>query len=1215
MSDDDKFPWEDLPEWQDDDNDAEASDDAMPDPLAWLDAEEEEDTPSPGQTGLTSDLPWMSEDDQARPGDASQHTGVTGELPWMAGEQDRPGEPSSGQTGVTGDLPWMDTPADDDFELAEPEFDALDWLEADEKEEPAPSPTPAAPEVGESSIRRLGTSDESDDDDIFADDEDLIMPDWLDDEFEFDDEEEPAPAEEPAFDVPDWLSEEVTPSEEEEMEEPTPPSAGIRSSSISDIPDWLQGEAEPEEAPPPPPAPTSPEPQIPQAESTGFTDWLSESTVEDEQVPSDETGRSSEFTLPDWLDEKDQEEEPAPSSTPSAIRRLGEMKQKPTPQDAMTFDEWERLQEEAQQAAEKPPIDEQDQIPDWFRDNLEIGDAASEIADLILDEEEVGPTAEEESEEAGPVDVDANYVPDWFMGLEEHSLDEAPDWVKETDTGQLGTESLLDVSSLIPPEPEEAAPTETSPGQPAATGEEDDWVAGLGIERAARQPEESDLPATGSDDDSPDWLRDIAPVSAEEAPVSAPEPAFEEFQFEQADEDEEEEDELDWMGDFENLDFDTPELDTEDEDLAGVSESSLFRGRSDKPAKPSEFEKELRDLGRSSLDDFFSDDEQTALVPRDESSSDLMRSIEEDAELASVDSLFGDLDEDLFATPEAAEPSTGPLPPDETTDSSTPSVVTSQGPDWVEDLRPDAPVGLKIGGMTIEFEQGRLSDLPENFRALREKSHAVTEEVPSPENEELSDVSALAGIVGGLEANPVAITPGQTGVTSNLSTSAVQQQRAGLLADALEIIEPARQSIDDLLDEEEVVAASAKKRRRRRKARTEAKARTRTRVQADRVLITLLLIAIVIIPFLSDTFHVADDPASEALAEEQALLIDAVDDLQPGDYVFIAFEYGPTSAGELNPLAEAVLRDIFRQGAIPVVTSTNPLGALNSRHVLENLAEDEALLEVIPKNTGETAVETRHSRQKVETVNNFQNYVSTALADNLPTQLDVVSRANLVIEREAFDRPRSKDLMVDSFQQYLLAPYGPSIAGEDGLQELENGEDYITLRYLPGGAVGVRALARSENIATLMFARDSVGEETDLDIDTVSADNFAFTIVIGESVNDVRIWAEQFDIEDMTKFALVTASAEPMVQTYVDSEDDSRAFQGYLAGYRDTYRYNQLRNEGIRDEFDPPDDVDIPNPDISQWHSMTLAALLATLIIALGLIINLMRAMRRRRLS
>ncbi|MGQ9850708.1 MAG: hypothetical protein ACUVSU_11740 [Aggregatilineaceae bacterium] len=844
--------------------------------------------------------------------------------------------------------------------------------------------------------------------------------------------------------------------------------------------------------------------------------------------PADEV----ESELPAWLSQTP----PAPpESTPTGL----------------TYEEWERQQREQEAEAQKSPQERLlEEIPDWFQQ---------------LDEQ---PPAPPPPQTEGP-----EFVPGWFLGLEDKAQ-EAPDWFQRLD---------LSTGPLEPP----AEPVPLAPAEP----EVPDWF------RAAPEAEGIDWSAlvAGSPLETgqgavPDWL-DTGPT-ADDRILAAEDIPFPDFDLEQVPplpvgpSEEEQEKVEDFVERFEPLEpgeFDRraalvldetpdwlrelpaeaplttpaaptlgPQEETWGESGAGTVEEALDWLTAIAPegqpveevppppqptleAEPGFDLLETAALDSAALDALLSAAEPVEPSPPPpeaeteapvESLQDLEALFESapvEGEVPDLQRLFdqGELDRVLGAVV-PSEPPAEPSPPPKP--AALPAVSSTQ-PEWIEELRPtELPVTIRAAGAEASVRQRQVTELPERLRALRERALRELETLQPA----TSEAGALAGIPDALPAAelviPAAVSP-RSAVA--LAVTPEQEQRVQRLQALLDIggdtdEETLEEAARVAFGEAEALEVPALPARRPRRPR---------RFRFDRLVVTLAMLIALLVPFATDALQFAADPPR--LRGKQAAVAAAVDALQSGQYVLFAFEYGPAAAGELDPLAQAVLRDVLARGAVPLTISTDPAGALHARAVVAAMARDPALL-------------------------------------------------------------------------------GARGLGEETLQA---DEDYVTLRYLSGEAVGVRSLRTVtwNPDGTLarhpVFATSLRGDDTNLPIGSVAQD-IALLVVVGDQVTAIRTWAEQLTGVPVPKVALVTAAVEPLAVPYVQQD----GYIGYLAGVRDTVRYDTERNANTRTPYRMPANLplELPDPDQARWHSMALGAAVAAGFVALGTVINLARALKRR---
>ena len=339
--------------------------------------------------------------------------------------------------------------------------------------------------------------------------------------------------------------------------------------------------------------------------------------------------------------------------------------------------------------------------------------------------------------------------------------------------------------------------------------------------------------------------------------------------------------------------------------------------------------------------------------------------------------------------------------------------------------------------LALQRDERPIEDLDDRLRALRQRSSSGPEHAAGSAGQALYDVDDV------LVTPEIIHRPG--GVISPVALSKAQQEQVALLRD--------------------MAGATAQT------EESEAPARRFGRPNqvfslgaAPQLIGSMLLLLLIALPFVSSDFGEGEMPPSEFHEDRDGVTTayNMLDNLTRDDYVLVAFEYGPTAAGELDPMADIILRHIMVQGTTPIIVSSNPIAMVHARNVIAE------------------------------------------------------------IERS-------------------VAPASISF---------EENRDYYLLRYLSGGALGLRDLSRNFE-SVIRFS--STGKATGLGL--ASLDNLTLIVVIAERAEAIRNWAEQIATETETGLVAATGyAAQPLSQPYVDESDD---IVGLIVGIRDVYTYGE----------------------------------------------------------
>jgi hypothetical protein len=948
-----------------------------------------------------------------------------------------------------------------------------------------------------------------------------------------------------ATDDLDWLSAAMpeTPVPESTVSEPPTPteaepeiesffaSAEPVSSTLSDEADldWLA--AAPTSEPSPEPAVSLPK----SASDEADLDWLDSALTATADV-QESTPIKSIKRLPKADDVPAAEQ----SDQPRTIKKLPKTEEQPavrtikklptTTPEASSYEDWER----AQIAAEQPAQSAEsltDEVPDWFKT---AGAPAAAPADDVPDWFKSVQQPAQAAAQSQPEPQDD--VPDWFRNMDVASTplagpvqapttsappaptEDVPDWFKGTAAaGNQDFNTMFGASAATP-----AAPEPVAPVTPAASeGDALDWMTDLPdtANLETSEPVLSDSSATSADaedSDTPAWMRDLGPTE--------PTPAVQAKASETT-----QEPELDWLSDIDESAFAPAAPQTPARQTAPTPEVS-FTGFADLAGDTGPEAPVNLDLsGPVDIDALLKMAEE-----REGAEPAVYKPIPGSGPLPGTDTLdsLDDVDLDVLLGPLPGETSAEEKPQEALAadiDSATRITQEGQGevPEWLAEIRPsEGPAVLRIGDQEVRIIEKSRSPLSDEMRLIRERSRAIRKRAADKPAEKPGESASpvagpLAGIGGALDPFAEAITPGST--LSQPVITDVYARRVRLIQ---KILETEEQMLRDRALAEDVREA--------KQAAQIAKPapQVRPRPKIDRLIITLLLAVAIVAPFFIKGLNIVP-PLTVQLTTPQAKVAAVIDGLQPDQPVLVAFEYGPTAAGELDDMARVLLRDLIRRKVRPVIVSTNPAGAMHAQSLIAGMAD-------------------------------------------------------------------STDEMT------MMARLGQPLAAR---------QDYVVLRYLPGGAAGVRAMATALITgglqAQIVFSTDIEGKPSGLVEPNITDLGRRPAFILTETPDDVRNWVEQYrSAPSQNPFPMIllsSASASATAEAYARS-DTSNRIPGIMVGLRDALTY-----QAVRQAMPAGAAGDRARELVAQrWQSVGVSALLASAVIALGAVLNLIRALTRR---
>lgn len=865
------------------------------DDFDWLDEGDEEGY-KPNSSGLTGQLSWIQSNDDDLP-DSQKKNRETDELnlDWMkdAGEKDVKGS----RTGITGELSWLQS--DEDSPDAHAHDDIPDWLKdsapvdadmEDDEEEAEPS-APANKPRG--LLSSLGSSDEDEDEleDASAD----SAPSWLSnmgDTGALTDPDAPASA-------PDWLA--------------SVGDTGRLGGSDADDDDAADYDADYEDY--------EDDDYEDVAEDEGG-DWLSGMGIGANADSEPTAVRNAD--IPEWLrDVSSDQEEPAMQADDDMSEWMDEE------EDAEFAEEEEDLFTAPQKVntdyltsqggifdAEQPVSKSADEsVPDW----LQYDESADEdYEDAYADDEELDDLFTD-----APAKVNTDFLTEQggIFGAEKPTSDalpqDTPDWLSQYGDDDFAAVAKPEIESNIDVDPLDETP---------------DWLKSSFEDEQAETTNFDFMHDVDIEDDGEEvsFEQDDFIMGFTEDEELFPEDLDEDFIAEIMDEDQPQMAGSGMTGELlSGLDFDDDInfLDEIDFDESEEPASNWF-GEDEEIEENPDWMQTLED---ADVDDLLGDVE-------DISADDLLAGLDFDDDLfeavddpiagqsfSDLDTLlasFEDVDDDDFVMQEDDDSDTdfgalfdSAMAPAPRSHDDLPENI----PDWLREVNfsDDETSAAAI----IRKQSDRpLEDLDDRLSALRNKGLSVGANV---DDALASDApSILAGM--GSTLRPAEIHHETAAIAREIALTDNQRRTAALLS---EIVGVTVSQSTEIGESGEPIVQSSRHR-----------ARGLPNVGRSRLLVAVVLLIAVIVPFVTRTQVGLLPPAN--FSNPSALAVfEHIDSVPEGSWVLIGVEYGPTGAGELDTLTDVLLRHVFAKGAKPVIVSSNPIGLIHARNILDGIAE------------------------------------------------------------------------------------------------------------------------------------------------------------------------------------------------------------------------------------------------------------------------------------
>jgi hypothetical protein len=273
-----------------------------------------------------------------------------------------------------------------------------------------------------------------------------------------------------------------------------------------------------------------------------------------------------------------------------------------------------------------------------------------------------------------------------------------------------------------------------------------------------------------------------------------------------------------------------------------------------------------------------------------------------------------------------------------------PPLAPAEIPDWLRELgaapsvagvEPETP----IGGLEGAPAEAQAADLPDWLRAAAPAEEPAEEEIVegglarahipdwlkalrpdvmegrpglvSLSEGEVGAAGVLQGIRGIVPVELAVVTPPDTGQVGSLLSAVPAESDAGKIFSSVVATQAPAQAVPG---------------------------RKVSVAPWTRAILALLLLLAIFVPLLTGAtiFTTSTRPVPD-LSGIQGLRA-AVDNLQPGQAVIVAFDFDPSTADEMNPIADAIVGHIMSRQARILAVSALPAGPALAQHSIERVA-------------------------------------------------------------------------------------------------------------------------------------------------------------------------------------------------------------------------------------------------------------------------------------